>query len=83
MALLATLRFFVASGLDLQAEVFALRHQLAVLRRQAPHRPRLRRANRLVGLAKDAPTFRPVQPPCAGRDLWSGYQALHAAEAAA
>ena len=48
MALLATLQSLVQSRLDLQAEIFALRHQVAVLQREAPHRLRLRRADRLV-----------------------------------
>jgi len=48
VALLATLRSTVASRLALQAEILALRHQLAVLQRQAPHRPRLRPADRLL-----------------------------------
>jgi len=48
MALLVTLRATVRSRLDLQAEVLALRHQLGVLQRQAPHRPRPRPVDRLL-----------------------------------
>jgi putative transposase len=48
MGLLVALRATVRSRLELQAEVLALRHQLAVLQRQAPHRPRLRPVDRLL-----------------------------------
>ena len=43
VALLAPFRSSVRSRLELEAEIFALRHQLAVLQRQAPSRPRLDR----------------------------------------
>ena len=48
VALIAALRSTVRSRLDLTAEVFALRHQLAVLRQRAPKRLRLGRTDRLV-----------------------------------
>ena len=48
VALFAAVRCMVRSRLELQAEILALRHQLAVLQRQAPRRPRLRRADRLL-----------------------------------
>ena len=48
VALLAVLRSFVRSRLELETEILALRHQLAVLQRQAPTRPRLGRADRLL-----------------------------------
>ena len=48
VALLAALRSFFRSRLELEAEVLALRHQLAVLQRQAPRRPRLGRADRVL-----------------------------------
>ena len=48
IALFAALRCTVRSRLDLEAEVLALRHQLGVLQRQAPRRPRLGRADRFL-----------------------------------
>jgi len=48
IALIATLRSTLRSRLDLEAEILALRHQLAVLHRQAPRRPRLRQVDRLL-----------------------------------
>jgi transposase InsO family protein len=48
VALLAALRSTVRSRAALAAEVLALRHQLAVLRRQAPRRLRLCRTDRLL-----------------------------------
>jgi hypothetical protein len=48
IALLAALRSTVRSRFELEAEIVALRHQLAVLQRQAPRRPRLGRADRLL-----------------------------------
>jgi len=41
-------RSTVASCLALQAKILALRHRLAGLQRQAPHRPRLRPVDRLL-----------------------------------
>jgi hypothetical protein len=48
VAVVAALRSFTRSRLELAAEIFALRHQLAVLRQRAPRRLRLGRADRLV-----------------------------------
>jgi hypothetical protein len=48
IALFAALRSTVRSPLELEAEVLALRHQLAVLQRQAPRRPRLGYADRFL-----------------------------------
>jgi len=48
IALFAALRCTVRSRLDLEAEILALRHQLAVLQRQAPRRPRLGRTDRML-----------------------------------
>jgi len=48
VALLAALRSAIRSRLELEAEILAIRHQLAVLQRQAPKRPRLGRTDRLV-----------------------------------
>ena len=48
VALLASLRATIRSRLELAAEVLALRHQLAVLQRATPKRPRLRPIDRLV-----------------------------------
>ena len=53
IALLAALRATIRSRLELTAEILALRHQLAVLKRQA-RKPKLRSADRLlwVGLRR-------------------------------
>jgi putative transposase len=48
VALLAAIRSAVRSRLELEAEILALGHQLAVLQRQAPRRPRLGRTDRLL-----------------------------------
>jgi hypothetical protein len=48
VALLASLRATIRSRLELAAEILALRHQLAVLRRTTPTRPRLRPIDRLL-----------------------------------
>jgi len=48
VALFAALRSTVRSRLELEAEILALRHQLAVLQRQALRRLRLGRTDRLL-----------------------------------
>ena len=48
IALLAAVRCRLRTRAELEAEIFALRHQLAVLQRAAPKRLRLTRADRLV-----------------------------------
>ena len=48
VALLASLRAMIRSRLELAAEILALRHQLAVLQRTTPKRPRLRPTDRLL-----------------------------------
>ena len=48
IGLFAALRSSLRSRLDLEAEIFALRHQLVVLQRHAPRRPRLRQGDRLL-----------------------------------
>ena len=48
IALLASLRATTRSRLELAAEILALRHQLAVLQRTTPKRPRLRPIDRLL-----------------------------------
>ena len=48
IALLAALRAMIRSRLELTAEILALRHQLAVLQRTTPKRPRLRPIDRLL-----------------------------------
>jgi hypothetical protein len=48
VALLSALRSTIRSRAELVAENLALRHRLAVLRRQAPVRLRLRRIDRVV-----------------------------------
>ena len=48
VALLAAFRSSVRSRLELATEILALRHQLAVLQRQAPKRPRLDRVDRVL-----------------------------------
>ena len=48
VALLAAFRSSVRSRLELETEILALRHQLAVLQRQAPKRPRLGRVDRVL-----------------------------------
>ena len=48
IALLAALRATIRSRLELAAEILALRHQLAVLQRTTPKRPRLRSSDRLL-----------------------------------
>ncbi|MGZ5393889.1 MAG: integrase core domain-containing protein [Mycobacterium sp.] len=48
VALLAALGSAIRSRLELEAEILALRHQLAVLQRQAPRRLRLGRSDRFL-----------------------------------
>jgi hypothetical protein len=48
VAVLAAIRSFARSRLELEAEILAVRHQLAVLQRQTRTRPRLGRADRLL-----------------------------------
>ena len=48
IALFAALRCTVRSRLELEVEILALRHQLAVLQRQTPRRPRLGHADRVL-----------------------------------
>ena len=48
VALLASLRATIRSRLELATEILALRHQLAVLQRTTPKRPRLRTIDRLL-----------------------------------
>jgi putative transposase len=48
VALLASLRATIRSRLELAAEILALRHQLTVLQRTTPRRPRLRPIDRLL-----------------------------------
>jgi putative transposase len=48
VALLASLLATIRSRLELAAEILALRHQLAVLQRATPKRPRLRPLDRLL-----------------------------------
>ncbi|MDO8835018.1 MAG: hypothetical protein Q7V01_05455, partial [Vicinamibacterales bacterium] len=50
IALFAALRCTVRSRLDLEAEILALRYQIAVLQRQAPRRPRLGRTDRMLSV---------------------------------
>jgi hypothetical protein len=73
MALLCTLRATVRSRLDLQADVLALRHQLGVLQRQAPHR----RAFALAWHRKSR-ARRPGRPAVGG-DLRALIRQMHAA----
>jgi putative transposase len=47
IALLAAIRSSIRTRAELEAEILALRHQLAVLQQAAPRRPRLSRADRL------------------------------------
>jgi len=48
MAFLAAIRASVQARAELEAEILALRHQLAVLQRAAPKRPHVSRADRLL-----------------------------------
>jgi len=48
LALFAALRSSIRSRLEREAEILALRHQLAVLQRQGPKRLRLGRTDRLL-----------------------------------
>ena len=48
IAVLATVRSSVRSRAELEVEIVALRHQLAVLQQPAPKRPRLTRPDQLL-----------------------------------
>ena len=48
IAVIATVRSSLRMRAELEAEILALRHQLAVLQQVAPRRPRLSRADRLL-----------------------------------
>jgi len=48
VAVLAAVRSSVRARAEFEAEILALRHQLAVLQQAAPKRPRLSRADRLL-----------------------------------
>ena len=48
VALFAAIQSSCRSRLELETEILALRHQLAVLQRQAPRRPRLGRVDRVL-----------------------------------
>ena len=48
LALLGAVRSSGRSRLELETEILALRHQLAVLQRQTPRRPRLGRVDRVL-----------------------------------
>src|SRR5215470_6003689 len=54
LALLITLRSILGSRLDLQLEILALRHQIAVLQRSAKKRPRLTATDRLLWVSLSA-----------------------------
>ena len=64
IALLAAFRSSVRSRLELETENLALRHQLAVLQRPAPRRPRLGDTDRLlwVLLSRLRPNWRLDRP---------------------
>src|SRR6266852_5254645 len=67
-ALLAAIRSSLRTRAELQAEILALRHQLAVLQQAAPRRLRLSRADRLLWVLLSRvwtgwrPTIQIVQP---------------------
>src|SRR3989449_9858198 len=50
IAVLASRRALIHSRLELTAEILALRHQLAVLQRPTPKRPRLAPVDRLFSM---------------------------------
>ena len=60
IAVLASLRATTRSRLELAAEILALRHQLAVLQRTTPKRPRFRPIDRVfwILLSKVWPNWR-------------------------
>jgi hypothetical protein len=62
VALLASLRSAIHSRLELEAEILALRHQLAILQRQAPKRPRLGRTDRAQATVAKYLGRRPLTP---------------------
>ena len=63
MAFLAAIRANVLARAELEAEILALRHQLAVLQRAAPKRPHLSRADRLLWVLYAA-AFEKVRQKC-------------------
>src|SRR5215472_360088 len=74
LALLITLRSILGSRLDLQLEILALRHQIAVLQRSAKKRPRLTATDRLlwVSLSRIWPLALDVGCLSSPKRLWPG-----------
>src|SRR5471030_3336581 len=70
MAFLAAIRASVQARAELEAEILALRHQLAVLQRAAPKRPHLSRADACCGCS--LPGLDGLAPECPGRTTCHG-----------